>query len=185
MLDNFFDNLNLTSIIGHHTVPEESLDIVVEKDIHDDNVNKNLKWWKIKNLLLSILQESNNHNDCEQTKLVLMRLGIFSTGSSSAPASSASSKVPICIQLVPQLLLGILFLLYEFDWEIFFWSLILASISNFFFSFLGKFAEILLAHLSCSWNSILPFLIKQDIQGYRIVVQQKLWSRLLFSFTRI
>ena len=31
MLDNFFDNLNLTSIIGHHTVPEESLDNDAEK----------------------------------------------------------------------------------------------------------------------------------------------------------
>ena len=32
--------MNLTSIIGHHTVPEESLDNVVEK-LLDDNIIKN------------------------------------------------------------------------------------------------------------------------------------------------
>ena len=33
--------MNLTSIIGHHTVPEESLENVDEKAILDDNVTNN------------------------------------------------------------------------------------------------------------------------------------------------
>ena len=51
--------LNLTSIIGHHTVPEESFDNVVEY-VLDDNINYKSETVEIRISSQNILQESNN-----------------------------------------------------------------------------------------------------------------------------
>ena len=54
------EKLNLTSIIGHYSVPEESLDNVDIENVLDDNINNKSETVENKDLLSNILQESNN-----------------------------------------------------------------------------------------------------------------------------
>ena len=54
------EKLNLTSIIGHYSVPEESLDNVDIENILDDNINNKSETVENKDLLSNILQESNS-----------------------------------------------------------------------------------------------------------------------------
>ena len=59
VLDIIIEKLNLTSIIGHHTVPEESFDNDVEY-VLDDNINYKSETVEIRISSQNILQESNN-----------------------------------------------------------------------------------------------------------------------------
>ena len=54
------EKLNLTSIIGHYIVPEESLDDVDNENVFDDNLNNKSETVENKDLLSNILQESNS-----------------------------------------------------------------------------------------------------------------------------
>ena len=57
---NIIEKPNLTSIIGHYSVPEESLDNVDIENILDDNINNKSETVENKDLLSNILQESNS-----------------------------------------------------------------------------------------------------------------------------
>ena len=58
ILDTDINLIDLTKIIGHHKVPVESLEIVVEKDILDNVIEYESETFVNKDLRTSTLKES-------------------------------------------------------------------------------------------------------------------------------